>query len=214
MKTIHVDIVSAEGEIYSGEAKMVYAPARMGEVGIAPRHAPLLTALKPGEVRVARDSHNYRSARNWLVPVVLSSAFVLLFTVANPVISQWIGWLDFWFLYEFLWPDRLIFWGLIVVPCWAFIRYKTGESVFKFKLPSENLFASLRDFLITPGSITRGLIIFNALFLVQTCLDVIYLWGGKSLPSGLTYADYAHRGAYPLIAVALLAGAFVLIALR
>jgi F-type H+-transporting ATPase subunit epsilon len=52
MATIQVDIVSAEGEIYSGEAAMVYAPARMGEVGIAPRHAPLLTALKPGEVRV------------------------------------------------------------------------------------------------------------------------------------------------------------------
>ena len=52
MPTIQVDIVSAEGEIYSGEAAMVFAPARMGEVGIAPRHAPLLTALKPGEVRV------------------------------------------------------------------------------------------------------------------------------------------------------------------
>ena len=52
MATIHVDIVSAEGEIHSGEAAMVFAPARMGEVGIAPRHAPLLTALKPGEVRV------------------------------------------------------------------------------------------------------------------------------------------------------------------
>jgi len=50
--TIHVDIVSAEGEIHSGEASMVFAPARMGEIGIAPRHAPLLTALKPGEVRV------------------------------------------------------------------------------------------------------------------------------------------------------------------
>jgi F-type H+-transporting ATPase subunit epsilon len=52
MSTIHVDIVSAEGEIHSGEATMVYAPASMGEVGIAPRHAPLLTTLKPGEVRV------------------------------------------------------------------------------------------------------------------------------------------------------------------
>lgn len=52
MATIQVDIVSAEGEIHSGEAKMVFAPARMGEVGISPRHAPLLTALKPGEVRV------------------------------------------------------------------------------------------------------------------------------------------------------------------
>ncbi|MBA1444629.1 MAG: F0F1 ATP synthase subunit epsilon [Chromatiales bacterium] len=50
--TIHVDIVSAEGEIHSGSAEMVYAPAVMGEVGIAPRHTPLVTRLKPGEVRV------------------------------------------------------------------------------------------------------------------------------------------------------------------
>ncbi len=50
--TIHVDIVSAEGEIFSGLAEMVYAPAVMGEVGIAPRHTPLVTQLKPGEVRV------------------------------------------------------------------------------------------------------------------------------------------------------------------
>ncbi|MFM1887405.1 MAG: hypothetical protein RL026_2562 [Pseudomonadota bacterium] len=51
-KTIHVDIVSAEGEIFSGPAEMVFVPAREGELGIAPRHAPLLTLIKAGEVRV------------------------------------------------------------------------------------------------------------------------------------------------------------------
>ena len=50
--TLLVDIVSAEAEIYSGTVTMVFAPAEMGEVGIAPRHAPMLTKLKPGEVRV------------------------------------------------------------------------------------------------------------------------------------------------------------------
>ena len=50
--TINVDIVSAEGEIFSGPASMVFVPAVQGELGIAPRHAPLLTMLKPGEVRV------------------------------------------------------------------------------------------------------------------------------------------------------------------
>jgi F-type H+-transporting ATPase subunit epsilon len=50
--TIHVDIVSAEGEIFSGEAEMFFAPGADGDLGIAPRHAPLLTLLKPGEVRV------------------------------------------------------------------------------------------------------------------------------------------------------------------
>jgi F-type H+-transporting ATPase subunit epsilon len=51
-KTIHVDIVSAEGEIFSGEAEMVFVPAKEGELGITPRHAPLLTLIKAGEVRV------------------------------------------------------------------------------------------------------------------------------------------------------------------
>ena len=50
--TIHVDVVSAEGEIFSGEAEMVFVPASQGELGIAPRHAPLLTLIKAGEVRV------------------------------------------------------------------------------------------------------------------------------------------------------------------
>ena len=50
--TIHCDIVSAEAEIFSGPATMVFVPAEQGEIGIAPRHAPLLTLIKPGEVRV------------------------------------------------------------------------------------------------------------------------------------------------------------------
>jgi len=50
--TVHVDIVSAEKEIFSGLAEMVFAPAELGEVGISPRHAPFLTRLNPGEVRV------------------------------------------------------------------------------------------------------------------------------------------------------------------
>ncbi len=52
MSTIQVEIVSAEEQIFSGEAEMVYAPAVMGEVGIAPRHTPLISPLKPGEVRL------------------------------------------------------------------------------------------------------------------------------------------------------------------
>jgi len=50
--TVHVDIVSAEKEIFSGLAEMVFAPAELGEVGISPRHAPLISRLKAGEVRV------------------------------------------------------------------------------------------------------------------------------------------------------------------
>jgi F-type H+-transporting ATPase subunit epsilon len=57
--TIHVDIVSAEGEIYSGEAMMLFVPGSQGELGIYPRHAPLLTTLKPGEVRVQSEGQEH-----------------------------------------------------------------------------------------------------------------------------------------------------------
>jgi len=62
--------------------------------------------------------------------------------------------------------------------------------------------------------VSRSLILFNALFAVQSALDLTYLWGGASLPDGMSHAEYAHRGAYPLIATALLAAGFVLIAMR
>ena len=54
--TIRVEIVSAAEDVWSGEGTMVFAPAEMGEIGIAPQHAPLLTRLKPGEIRVQQDS--------------------------------------------------------------------------------------------------------------------------------------------------------------
>ncbi len=53
--TVHVDIVSAEANIFSGTAKMLHASGEMGDLGILPRHAPLLTKLKPGEIRVERS---------------------------------------------------------------------------------------------------------------------------------------------------------------
>jgi F-type H+-transporting ATPase subunit epsilon len=58
--TVHVDIVSAEKEIFSGLAEMLFAPAELGEVGISPRHAPFITKLNPGEVRVkVSDKEQY-----------------------------------------------------------------------------------------------------------------------------------------------------------
>ena len=72
---------------------------------------------------------------------------------------------------------------------------------------------NLLDFFGT-ATILRSLILFNLLFAVQTVLDVIYLWGNAALPADITYAAYAHRGAYPLIVTALLAAGFVLIAMK
>ncbi|RZL08965.1 MAG: F0F1 ATP synthase subunit epsilon [Rubrivivax sp.] len=54
MSTIHVDVVSAEESIFSGEATVVSVPGEVGELGILPRHAPLITRIKPGAVRIQR----------------------------------------------------------------------------------------------------------------------------------------------------------------
>ena len=58
MATLHVDVVSAEESIFSGEAKFVALPGEMGELGIYPRHTPLITRIKPGAVRVIRADND------------------------------------------------------------------------------------------------------------------------------------------------------------
>jgi F-type H+-transporting ATPase subunit epsilon len=58
MATIHVDVVSAEESIFSGEAKFVVLPGEMGELGIYPRHTPLITRIKPGAVRIVRADND------------------------------------------------------------------------------------------------------------------------------------------------------------
>jgi hypothetical protein len=72
----------------------------------------------------------------------------------------------------------------------------------------------IEDIIFGKAAILRALIVFNILFALQTGLDATYLWGGVALPDGMSYASYAHRGAYPLIVTALLAAGFVLAALR
>lgn len=54
--TVHLDIVSAEKEIFSGLAELVVVTGELGEIGVSPGHAPLLTALKPGQVRVVKQN--------------------------------------------------------------------------------------------------------------------------------------------------------------
>ena len=58
MATIHVDVVSAEASIFSGEATFVALPGENGELGILPRHTPLITRIKPGAVRIVRADNN------------------------------------------------------------------------------------------------------------------------------------------------------------
>ena len=77
-----------------------------------------------------------------------------------------------------------------------------------------NVVFEFEEFFLNPQTIMVGLAIFNVIFAIQNILDISYLWGGAALPEGMTYAEYAQRGAYPLVATALLAAAFMLITFR
>ena len=166
-----------------------------------------------------------RMAVRWIVPMVLGMVFVGLFTLANPVIERWWTWLEnqlsgLWeWLPEFLYPGRIAMWGVVGAGLWGLLRpmrtrkgrpASLGNSNDRVKVPPVVRSRGWDEM----GMIVRSLVIFNGVFAVQTVLDALYLWGGAQLPAGMTYAAYAHRGAYALVATALLAGVFVLVTFR
>ena len=156
------------------------------------------------------------------MPIVLGGVFVALFASANPLIEKWFALLN---------PGNA---ASQVEPCagavlglsryrWSGRSFRSdgGAGMRSTAAPIEpvpdreqrSAESGSVDFFGT-ATILRSLILFNLLFSVQTILDVIYLWGNAALPADITYAAYAHRGAYPLIVTALLAAGFVLIAMR
>ncbi len=153
--------------------------------------------------------------RGWLLPILLSFVFLLLFSSANPVITRWVSLLDAEFVLRFLSLGRLFFWVLAGSAIFAVIRPKLmAQKVKKPKAQADtNGPQPMRftEWAFTKEAVLRSLVIFNLMFACQTALDINYLWAGAELPKGITYAKYAQQGAYPLIVTALLAAAFVLI---
>jgi hypothetical protein len=154
----------------------------------------------------------------WVVPVALSALFMVLFSAANPLIEHWFALIDLRALLAQLNMWRLLFWTAILLAIWPSIsakwkRRKQAEAAAKAETPPATDTAAPSAF-FGASAILRSLALFNLLFAVQTILDIVYLWSGVALPEGMTYASYAHRGAYPLILTALLAAAFVLAAMR
>lgn len=148
----------------------------------------------------------------WMVPIGLSLFFLAIFLTANPVIERWAALLS---------PDRLMlvdgphiaFWLVMAMMIWPLLHLV--RSRFAVTLPFGRPAANERwSSFLGQAAIRRSLVSFNLLFALQTLTDAGYLWGGADLPDGMTHAEYAHRGAYPLMAAAMVAAAFVLVALR
>jgi len=134
-----------------------------------------------------------------------------LFALANPIIERWAQQVP-----DLVAPLRIGLWMVIGLCVWGVLRARLRGT--RVGLPAVRVQGTrgYDAFEQDTGSswITRSLVLFNAVFAVQTALDIAYLYGGRALPDGMTYAEYAHRGAYPLIATALLAGLFVLLTFR
>ncbi len=150
-----------------------------------------------------------RSLPVLVLPLLGSALFVWLFAAANPVIEQLFASLA---LPEFDWSlvPRIVLWGVLLVMTWGVLRPRPPRFLF-------GTFDGSGD-VVLPGvslaSVTLSLAAFNALFALQNLMDLAYLSHLAALPKGITLADYAHRGAYPLVATALLAALFVLVTMR
>jgi hypothetical protein len=158
----------------------------------------------------------------WFMPLTLGAVFAALFVGANPLLESWVKAIDLPTLLgriaEHLSGWRIGFWLAVIMLVWPVLfvhayrrraaraRKATGPTVEGVDVAQARV--------VGDAAILRSLIVFNVLFAVQTSLDALYLWGGVALPEGMTHAEYAHRGAYLLIATALLSAAFVILALR
>ncbi|WP_170416430.1 DUF4153 domain-containing protein [Ruegeria atlantica] len=146
-----------------------------------------------------------------ILPLAVGLMFLLLLALANPILERF---LDQLARLEFLTTEhalRIFFWVVVASVVWPYLNLSESwlgpvASTPKFKSIHLPRLASL----VSAESVRNSLFLFNILFFVQTVMDIGVLTGGMSLPDGMTYARYAHRGAYPLLATALLAGVFAI----
>lgn len=151
-----------------------------------------------------------------VMPALLFAVFLYLFAEANPLIDAWLGKIDLRFLLDLFSQAHPLFWLAVAWVVWPMLHLPelpprpTPPAAPRAMAPP----VADADDLFGPTAFLRSLFALNALFALQSGLDLVYLWGGLALPGGMSYAEYAHRGAYPLVATALLAAIVVLAAMR
>ncbi len=174
---------------------------------------------------VARARGVTRHLVAWIVPVCFTAIFLELFAAANPIIERWLDAIDIAWLLRWasaITTERLLLWATLGWLAWPFAFARPVDlglaagvvrAFARGAASNGGLFARAPAELLGEAAILRSLVVFNALFAVQSALDVAILWDGHALPQGMSFAAYAHRGAYPLIVTALIAAAFVLVAI-
>lgn len=181
--------------------------------GLRAPFALLIDLAHLARVRKAGRSRpgNLRATISLLaLPVMGSAVILLLFAAANPLIERAIATImpGSWSIFTLL--GRAMIWSLSFAMAWCLLR----PSLAKHLTPAIGNTGERALPGVSVASVTVSLVLFNLIFAAQNLLDAAYLWGLAKMPEGLTMAQYAHRGAYPLIGSALLAALFVLVALR
>jgi hypothetical protein len=194
--------------------------------GVGEQAAALCDLYLVGPFRLLRDAISAFSLPAlttgftvWFIPVVLGCIFAFLFVSANPLLEKWISLINPGNAGSYISLGRALFWATALSLVWPFIHVRWRR---KSEVTTDSAVAETEEQEIPVhgidffgvATILRSLILFNLLFAVQTALDAFFLWGNATLPADISYAAYAHRGAYPLILTALLAAGFVLIAMR
>ncbi|MBV9930593.1 MAG: DUF4173 domain-containing protein [Alphaproteobacteria bacterium] len=170
--------------------------------------APAADGRRVDHARARHPSGLGGHIKTLALPLAGTAVFLALFATANPVLGDAFARLDVALIFASLTLSRIAFWLLVALPLWALFRPK----VLRFERGPATADADLP--LPSAASVTLSLLAFNLVFALQNGMDIAFLWSGARLPDGMTLAGYAHRGAYPLMATALLAGLFVLVTLR
>jgi hypothetical protein len=148
----------------------------------------------------------------WVFPAGLGFVFLALFAAANPIIGNLVSMFNWHDVCDLVFSNRVWFWVAVAACLWPFVVPGVVRPRKAVAAPAPGM--GVGGVVLGRAAVLRLLIVFNALFAVQTAMDVNYLWLGRALPAGVSYADYAHQGAYPLIFTALLAGVFTIFATR
>jgi len=177
----------------------------------------LLPRCAVQDLRGAGGPTLWRVAQTAVLPLSFGFVFLVLLAAANPVLDRALA--D---LFDFDAPaggdGRIFFWLVLLCLLFPYLNAGWLRAVSARKDSAtqspDTPSPAKPGVLITPSSVMVSLLLFNALFLVQTLSDLTILIGGAELPEGMTYAEYAHRGAYPLVVTALLAGLFTVLSHR
>ena len=124
----------------------------------------------------------------WIIPLAACFVFISLFASANPLIEYRLQQIDLRAIFDNLAPTRIGFWMVLVCAIWPLLLRRAPQMRVWQSEPRIVADHSDLDHLFGVQAVTRSLILFNVLFALQSALDLTYLWGGASLPDGMTYA--------------------------